>query len=283
MVLFKDNLYYLHIMAERSIQLSIPEDKTKSHFAVRFIGINREKSKGLEINHCGIPALFFLQMHSKGVINGEKTLENATIIWHPGETHSFGSEVESWSHSWIKLLGLRAITIFNEYNIPLGKPFYLKKTHLFEKYITLISEEIRPHVIPDLRIIENIYRNFLIELERDLSQTDNHTIIPDNIQKVKDLLDTKYYINIHLKDLSDECNMAPNYLTTEFKRYYGLSIINYLIQVRFFHAKILLSDAKLNIGDVAREVGYEDLQHFSKLFKKHVGLSPTKFRQRRTN
>ncbi len=280
MVLFTNNLYYLHIMAERSYQLIIPEDETKDDFAVRFIGINKEKPKGLKTNHCGIPALFFLQMHHDGVINGEITTQNATIIWLPGETHSFGSEKETWSHSWIKFLGVRAITIFKEYNIPLGKPFYLKKAHLFEKYTTLISEEIRPHVIPDLRIIENIYRNFLIELERDLSQTDNHTTIPENIQKVKDLLDTKYYTNIHLKDLSYECNLAPNYLTSEFKKYYGLSIINYLIQVRVFHAKILLGDPKLNIGDVAREVGYEDLQHFSKLFKKHIGLSPSEFRKK---
>lgn len=279
MVLFTNNLYYLHIMPERTYQLVIPEDETKSNFAVRFIGINREKPKGLKTNHCGIPALFFLQMHNPGLINGETTKKNATIIWLPGETHSFGSEKECWSHSWIKFLGKKAITIFKEYNIPLGQAFYLKKSHLFEKYTTLISEEIRPHVKPDLRIIENIYRNFLIEIERDLSGVNNHSIIPENIQMAKDILDTKYYTNIHLKDLSDECNLAPNYLTAEFKNYYGLSIINYLIQVRVFHAKILLSDRSLNIGDVAREVGYEDLGHFSKLFKKHIGLSPTQFRK----
>ncbi|MGL1893575.1 MAG: AraC family transcriptional regulator [Spirochaetaceae bacterium] len=266
-------------MANRTYQLAIPEDDIKTDFGIRFIGINREKPPGLVTNHCGIPALFFLQIHSSGIINGQKTEKQATIIWLPGETHSFGSEENKWSHSWIKFIGQRAITIFNEYNIPLGQPFYLKRDQLFEKYTTQISEEIRPHVTPDIRIIENIYRNFLMEIERDLTEI-NTTLIPLNIQKVKDLLDTKYYKNMHLKDLSEECNLAPNYLTSEFKNYYGLSIINYLIQVRVFHAKMLLSNLKLNIGDVAREVGYEDIQHFSKLFKKHTGYSPSEFRKK---
>ena len=43
---------------------------------------------------------------------------------------------------------------------------------------------------------------------------------------------------------------------------------------RMAHARHLLRDVGLTVADVAQRVGYDDLYHFSKLFKKHCGISP---------
>lgn len=266
-------------MASRSYQLTIPEEKTVMDFGIRFIGINKEKPIGLVRNHCGISSLFFLFIHDKAEINGDKTDKGVMIIWPPGKAHNFGSASEVWSHSWIKFLGGRSISIFNEYNIPISEPIYLKKTYLFEKYTTLILEEIRPYVNPDIRIIEGLYRLFLMEIERDISGGMGESSIPENIQRVKDLIDTEYYKDLTLQSLGEKSLLATNYLTSEFKKYYGHTVINYLIQVRIFHAKALLGNLNLNIGEIAGEVGYYDAFHFSHLFKKHTGLSPRSYRR----
>ncbi len=61
------------------------------------------------------------------------------------------------------------------------------------------------------------------------------------------------------------------------------SPINYLIGVRLRQARYLLLDRQLQISEIARRVGYDDLFHFSKLFKKHFGLSPRALRNRPPN
>ncbi|EGO8073496.1 helix-turn-helix transcriptional regulator, partial [Enterococcus faecalis] len=53
--------------------------------------------------------------------------------------------------------------------------------------------------------------------------------------------------------------------------------INYLIQIRLNHAKELLKNDSLSVKEVAKTVGYEDAYHFSKLFKKYYGKSPSQF------
>lgn len=169
--------------------------------------------------------------------------------------------------------------IFCEYNIPIGKPLYLSKPFIFEKYATLILEEIRPNVDPDIKILEYLYRLLLIEIERDISGDKKGSLIPDNIQAIKDLIDTEYYTNLTLIELGHKSNLAANYLTREFKKYFDHSVINYLIHVRIFHAKIFLANPLLNISEIAEEVGYKDPSHFSHLFKKHTGYSPREYRK----
>ena len=54
----------------------------------------------------------------------------------------------------------------------------------------------------------------------------------------------------------------------------------YVIGQRLQQAAYLLRDRNLRITDVARQVGYEDLFYFSKLFKDRYGVSPREFRRR---
>lgn len=56
-----------------------------------------------------------------------------------------------------------------------------------------------------------------------------------------------------------------------------MSPINYLIQLRLTNARELLKDesSAITVKQVAATVGYSDAYHFSKLFKKYYGLSPS--------
>ena len=74
--------------------------------------------------------------------------------------------------------------------------------------------------------------------------------------------------------------LSPFYISKIFKSEMGESPIHYLIRVRMEKAKALLeSGASLSIGEIAEKVGYEDAYHFSKLFKKTYGVSPSKMRK----
>jgi transcriptional regulator GlxA family with amidase domain len=59
----------------------------------------------------------------------------------------------------------------------------------------------------------------------------------------------------------------------------GESPINYLIKVRLSKARELLLEDRLSIKAVAMMVGYDDVYHFSKLFKKYHNIPPSKVRK----
>lgn len=88
----------------------------------------------------------------------------------------------------------------------------------------------------------------------------------------------EHYMNdISLDMFSKDMYLSQVYLSKIFKEEIGTSPINYLIKTRLSKAKILLETTDLPVRLVAHQVGYDDMYHFSKLFKKYYGTPPSKF------
>lgn len=83
-----------------------------------------------------------------------------------------------------------------------------------------------------------------------------------------------------LRDLAARCGMEAKPFAYLFNKFVGISPIDYLIQHRMKRAEELLTASRCTIGEIAASVGYGDAHYFSRLYKKHTGLSPTEFRNR---
>ena len=82
--------------------------------------------------------------------------------------------------------------------------------------------------------------------------------------------------------LAGEAHVSTSHLSHLFKRELGLSFKRLLNQIRVERAKELLQeDPGLRITDLALEVGFGDLSHFLKTFRRIVGHSPKEYRQLR--
>ena len=89
-----------------------------------------------------------------------------------------------------------------------------------------------------------------------------------------------YAKNISLKNIADELYISPDYLSHVFKNETGISPINYVITKRIGEAKKLLMTTDKNVQEISMEVGYENTNYFSLLFKKTTTLSPSTFRKK---
>ncbi|MEK0317457.1 AraC family transcriptional regulator [Cohnella sp. 56] len=72
-----------------------------------------------------------------------------------------------------------------------------------------------------------------------------------------------------------KCNF--DYLNRTFNKLAGYSIAYYINKVRIDHSRELLETTRLSIGEIARLVGFADVYHFSKVFKKFAGVAPTAY------
>lgn len=132
-------------------------------------------------------------------------------------------------------------------------------------------------------IKSNVQQLLLLILRMIKDQVQNkNDIIP---WKEKIALQVQQYIQrnysnvIRLNDVSHELSISPNYLNTIFKSVTGKTIIQYMEEYRIEKAKLLLNDNKYSLGNISESLGYYDQYHFSKIFKKATGYSPTEYKK----
>lgn len=103
-------------------------------------------------------------------------------------------------------------------------------------------------------------------------------------QKGADLIqEIKNYIaenpNVTLSSISDHFSYSPNYISKIFSKKTGITIKSYLVNERIEAAKRLLTDTDASIGDIAEQVGYTSIPHFSTAFSAKTGVTPSEYRK----
>lgn len=97
-----------------------------------------------------------------------------------------------------------------------------------------------------------------------------------------DYFERHFSEKISLDQIARNMYLSPFYISRLFKNEVGDAPINYLISLRMKEAEqLLLAQPDASVQDIAKSVGYEDAYHFSKVFKKHFGISPSNFRKSR--
>lgn len=89
-----------------------------------------------------------------------------------------------------------------------------------------------------------------------------------------------YREKISLQEVADRCYISQWHLSKQLNRYAGKSFYDILNSVRIRAACDLLADPSLKIGEISELVGYADVAHFARTFKKLEGVSANEYRNR---
>lgn len=100
-----------------------------------------------------------------------------------------------------------------------------------------------------------------------------------NIFEVKIYIQKSYYIqSLTTQKIAESVYLTPTYLCTLFKKETGKTINEYITDIRIEKSKELLSDRTVKLYEIAKKVGYNDTNYYSKTFRKLVGMTPSEFR-----
>lgn len=102
---------------------------------------------------------------------------------------------------------------------------------------------------------------------------------PTTVKKIVKEIQDCYTENISLSGLAEKYGFSIGYVSALVKEELGLSFSEYVTCKRIQKAKELLADPCLSIDVVAEQSGYHDYFYFTKVFKKVVGISPSKYRK----
>ena len=88
-----------------------------------------------------------------------------------------------------------------------------------------------------------------------------------------------YSEKITTKDLADYSFLSEEHLCRFFKKTVGKTVSEYINQYRVEKAAVLLANTDATVGSVGVSVGYEDINYFSRVFKRIKGVTPKEYRK----
>ena len=100
------------------------------------------------------------------------------------------------------------------------------------------------------------------------------------IEQVKDIIASDLGRNMTLSELSRSVNCSPFLLCRVFREATGQTITSYRHALRVLAALERLREGITDITDLALELGYSSHSHFTHIFRRHLGITPSQFRQK---
>lgn len=83
-----------------------------------------------------------------------------------------------------------------------------------------------------------------------------------------------------VRDIAEEVRLTPQYMTSIFKQKTGITVGQFIKEVRMEYSRRLLHHSDLPLARIAELSGYADENYWAKVFKKEYGQSPSEFRRR---
>ncbi|WP_310603563.1 AraC family transcriptional regulator [Anaerosporobacter sp.] len=191
----------------------------------------------------------------------------------------------SWTIHWLHFFGNNMNLIYDEYLQLEGKVVFAPKCP--DKYIYLMEEIYRlsSNEIPIKEmLLYNKFTSLLCEIWKDNHSSSEEMMDEGKnqqiLKQVKSYISKNFAMKVTLEELASKFFIDKFYLTRLFKKEYGKTIFNYLLECRLLESKRLLRNTKLSIAEIAIQVGINDVSYFTKVFKKIEGLSPRDYRKK---
>lgn len=185
--------------------------------------------------------------------------DNADVIW----MHFSGFGVEEIVTS----LGLRGIST-------------LTNTTGFKQLLLQMVQELTSPSQNSYLICQNYLLNFLLTCSQRVKGQSPHNLLSGKISPALNHIINNYAkhsLSIH--EYAQMCFMSDSRFSHLFREVTGTTPHKYILQKRIDNAKALLSGSDIKISEVAAYVGFSDPYHFSRVFSKDVGMSPSQYRQ----
>lgn len=131
----------------------------------------------------------------------------------------------------------------------------------------------------------DLLQSYLLALLCEINQVYRPASTGDPVSSValtnqfRELLFSRIRTNHRVSDYASFLNITPNHLNKVVKAITGKSPTKWIDETVLLESKVLLSQTKLSISEIALEVGLDDPSYFTRLFRKYEGQTPSEFRR----
>lgn len=216
----------------------------------------------------------------------EKIIEAGhMILYRPKEMQKYVYYgTEQTEVYWVHFTGSDVKNILKEYHlfengqiIPTGN--FPEYHEIFRKMIQELQLA-KPHYEEYLSIL--LHELFLLISRYTPKENSQSRILQKEMESATHFFNEHFAEEISIENYSEAKHMSTCWFIRNFKRYNGVTPMQYILNLRITNAKTLLKTTTYPVSEIAVIVGYENPLYFSRLFKKQTGLSPSEFRNTET-
>jgi len=154
-------------------------------------------------------------------------------------------------------------------------------TQIRNCYESLLPYFENPQLLPDT-IFEGKFKELLFNI---LAHPGNKHILAyinqitgDYVIPIWEVMEANYFYNLKISEFADISNRSISTFRRDFEEHYGTTPGKWLTSKRLEKARLLLSSSEKSISDITFDCGFENVSHFSRIFKDKFKASPTKYR-----
>jgi len=151
----------------------------------------------------------------------------------------------------------------------------IQSRDLEEKELCLWERIFKQETVTDLKRILELH---LTDVCRRIQEKRNGKS-SNVIERIRNVIEQRFADNITVAEIAETVFLSSTYVSLLYKQETGETVYEYLTKVRIEKAKQLLRDPGVKFYEISSAVGYSDPSHFSKLFKKMTGFTPSAFRE----
>ncbi len=194
------------------------------------------------------------------------------------EPHRLEIKNSSWNYRVIFING-KPLSFFHDTIKGMGTvtnlPLYSAVPEMIKKLFFYLDKN-APNPFLFSKLIFDILFEIILESKR---LTDMKSLVPDYLMLIKNDFDLHYHNKYTLDFLEQRHHVSKYRICREFSRYFDSSPILYLNRRRITAAKKALIQTDKRINEIGQTVGFDNTNHFIRLFKQHTGVTPLEFRK----
>lgn len=243
-----------------------------------YFSLNKQISVAFNMEHCAIN----LSPEDSGLVYF-KDDSISILSTTPPEGHVLGLLI-SVPH-FHSLFANESDSFFNFANIKGGRPIIEEK--VISSSVKMVLNQIvdkklhgaLQNIYMKGKIYEllSLYFNISEETESDHCpfMANEETVL--QIKKAKDIIIENMANPPSLEELSKQVGLNIKKLKVGFKEFYGTPVFTFLLNYKLDYSKKLLEENKLNVSEIAIQIGYSNSSHFIAAFKKRFDITPKQF------
>ena len=231
------------------------------------------------------PILFHFVFSGKGIFKTHgKTYElhgnQGFIISDTSPVYYKADKNDPWHYGWVLFTGKTAQSIMKKLRLSSKHPIYtaIQQNNIYNTFKKLLIAKSKNN---ELDSFANFFSYISTLVEHNvLSPNNQKTANLSYAQKAEEYIRLNYHLPLRIQDVANYVAIDRSYLTRIFVEKFGKSPQEYLLQLRMEKAKTLLQNTNYMVQTVAELVGYQNIESFTKIYKKHYGYSPSQTKRK---
>ena len=266
-----------------------------------------DTSKSLIVTSCG-----YYRVHSRPVVSTERPTgrrdyqllyiakgkghfyfdgkeqiitEGNMILYRPNEVQMYYYYAPDKTEAyWVHFTGRHVESILEFYELPeTENVFYTGTSPDYQWMYRQMIQELQLCRANYEELLSLMLRHIFIMINRYIVEGRKAgSDIQNEIERAAHYFNENYNKPLNIDEYAESRHMSTCWFIRSFKQILKVTPMQYILSLRMANAQSLLETSEYNISEIAEAVGYDNPLYFSRLFHKHIGVSPTEYRKMRS-